>query len=882
MRPFWGVLPPLLVTDVYGSHGQNYQLLEANKQCYRPKDRIDLVPALPGVDYITLEACLTFAAGETDCAENIVEWGNSNAFEPTKTGFCFCYEKKCDSNPGNWEVEDGEHVLQYFDVSVQECSNFGACSVSCGGGVQSCLRSCQRTGHAFGGNVWHFGDDGCHGEQLNERECAMQACPFAEDCFDMSACTATCGGGQRQCTRKCINGNFGDIGCLVDEIKIEPCNAQNCPSLVSCNDFGDCSATCGNGTKSCQNECENGYFGDDGCPEEERTNTQFCNEQECPSDIVNVKRHRYDESTGYSKSYNLAEANSFCQAKRQRLCTQQELCNSPIQLENADLWVYINNGDAVQVGNRDDENNFCQTHSEALGSAYPYNYDTTSYEHRALMYCCEDVVGGQIMMASEIELTANTQLESMKIFPQFELNFDVYPTAAVNEFSSIFRVGLGGHNEIYGDQNPAIGFRSGTTELVIAHDLNGELNQEFYTEALPLDTWSRVTVSQLLASDSRRRRDEGETFIFKVLVDGIQVLEMENTQPTEIETAEVWLGDSFSPAAAAMIRNLRFVSHDCPVNTFFDGTECNAFPCPSNECWTYDAFKSTCSVIMGSNTSCPVELKCLSNSIEFSFSSNVFKTTDPADFGEQEGCEPIYNEESDMFVWSADLGQCSQTIRLENDKIVSQKMLSRNMTIADGDSFDIFFGSSSGGATVSLSCNYDPLATVTSRNATVTADFESVYGDLEGYGDFSNALEINYYNADFTEISEAESHSAGELVYIGVQWKVVTPVDTVGYFLKNCTLIAQDVNDQTELKSVSIVQDTCFASRLSAAPVGPTVAEDLLKFQYRVFLYGSQTDQIQHIECVVNFCMLDQCDNQIPVEDADCPDSLLKYTITGY
>ena len=48
-----------------------------------------------------------------------------------------------------------------------------------------------------------------------------------------------------------------------------------------CDDFEPCSVTCGGGTQTCQNECENGDFGEKGCPEEEKTNTQTCNEQEC-------------------------------------------------------------------------------------------------------------------------------------------------------------------------------------------------------------------------------------------------------------------------------------------------------------------------------------------------------------------------------------------------------------------------------------------------------------------------------------------------------------------------------------------------------------------------------------------------------------------------
>ena len=51
-----------------------------------------------------------------------------------------------------------------------------------------------------------------------------------EKCTNFSACSETCGGGSQTCSNTCLNGNFGDIGCQESEkINIQECNKQACP-----------------------------------------------------------------------------------------------------------------------------------------------------------------------------------------------------------------------------------------------------------------------------------------------------------------------------------------------------------------------------------------------------------------------------------------------------------------------------------------------------------------------------------------------------------------------------------------------------------------------------------------------------------------------------
>ena len=63
-----------------------------------------------------------------------------------------------------------------------------------------------------------------------------------------------------------------------------------CLVVEVCSDFGACSVTCGGGTQTCQNTCQNGAFGDAGCETEKEVNSQSCNAQACPGLLKKVLR----------------------------------------------------------------------------------------------------------------------------------------------------------------------------------------------------------------------------------------------------------------------------------------------------------------------------------------------------------------------------------------------------------------------------------------------------------------------------------------------------------------------------------------------------------------------------------------------------------------
>jgi len=59
--------------------------------------------------------------------------------------------------------------------------------------------------------------------------CTIYILAHFEACNDFGACSVTCGGGVQQCLKKCVNGNIGDAGCpKVDQIRTQSCSNKQC------------------------------------------------------------------------------------------------------------------------------------------------------------------------------------------------------------------------------------------------------------------------------------------------------------------------------------------------------------------------------------------------------------------------------------------------------------------------------------------------------------------------------------------------------------------------------------------------------------------------------------------------------------------------------
>lgn len=129
------------------------------------------------------------------------------------------------------------------------------CTKGCGGGTQERKRGVKV--HAAHGGA------GCTGGAVARQACNKHACPINCVWHNFGAwqkCSKSCGGGIQARTRGVrIQAAHGGANCAGPAKEEKKCGTQPCP--VDCKygewgDWGDCSVTCGNGTRKHTREVE--------------------------------------------------------------------------------------------------------------------------------------------------------------------------------------------------------------------------------------------------------------------------------------------------------------------------------------------------------------------------------------------------------------------------------------------------------------------------------------------------------------------------------------------------------------------------------------------------------------------------------------------------
>ena len=112
--------------------------------------------------------------------------------------------------------------------------------------------------------------------------------------IDKTACSHTCGGGQRTQTQRCTEATGGGKPC--SSLQLPPtrtvaCNQNPCPIDCTCSpdswyDFVSCDKTCGGGSKKQKLVCTEAKYGGKSCVSLNLppTRSVVCNELPCPVD----------------------------------------------------------------------------------------------------------------------------------------------------------------------------------------------------------------------------------------------------------------------------------------------------------------------------------------------------------------------------------------------------------------------------------------------------------------------------------------------------------------------------------------------------------------------------------------------------------------------
>ena len=173
-------------------------------------------------------------------------------------------------------------------------SNFSECTLSCGGGLQTRVRSCTNPTPLYGGRDCH------HIGPSNEiRPCNIHYCPIDggfSDWSEFTTCTKSCASGTQVRNRTCTNPTpeHGGLNCsrFGPDYEFRICNDFPCPvhgAWGEWSPYSGCTHTCAGGRRFRTRECDNPTpkYGGKSCEEisgESMWYWDTCNNHACPVD----------------------------------------------------------------------------------------------------------------------------------------------------------------------------------------------------------------------------------------------------------------------------------------------------------------------------------------------------------------------------------------------------------------------------------------------------------------------------------------------------------------------------------------------------------------------------------------------------------------------
>ncbi len=136
-------------------------------------------------------------------------------------------------------------------------SQWSSCSVSCGNGIQTRIRTC-------------IGGTGCSGTSRDVRKCSSD-CSTWGSWSSWSPCSVTCGTGANSRTRTCVGGTK----CIGSSTETKTCNNVACYKWSQWSQWSPCSVSCGNGIRARIRTCIGGT-GCSGASRDVRTCSNVC------------------------------------------------------------------------------------------------------------------------------------------------------------------------------------------------------------------------------------------------------------------------------------------------------------------------------------------------------------------------------------------------------------------------------------------------------------------------------------------------------------------------------------------------------------------------------------------------------------------------------
>ena len=262
-----------------------------NKESYKlrgPDEVLDIHYKIPKSKAVNVN-CVAGYTDWTDCSEECGGGETSRTYEVVAPSSGV--GRECLHPDGYTETEScNEHVCPVDCVSSWSVPT--ECSEPCGGGETSTTHQVQTKSAGTGQECDH--PDG----YVATSDCNTHPCPIdcVGDWSEYGDCTKPCGSGDQTSTYNVSQpAMYGGIECDTADatVAIRDCNTQPCP--IDCEgdvDWGDCSKSCGPGTKNLIYTTEvPAQYGGKGCTYNGKpvydgkfVETEGCNDKPCPID----------------------------------------------------------------------------------------------------------------------------------------------------------------------------------------------------------------------------------------------------------------------------------------------------------------------------------------------------------------------------------------------------------------------------------------------------------------------------------------------------------------------------------------------------------------------------------------------------------------------
>ncbi|MEE6484176.1 hypothetical protein FKM82_013780 [Ascaphus truei] len=266
-------------------------------------------------------------AGHSDCCVTQQLPGSSNEAYPRPVPYGeedLEENQKVKTQRPRSADEPAVYMAQTGDPAAEGWSQWGACSITCGQGVQTRTRSCVSSPY---GTL-------CSGPLRETRTCNNTAtCPVEGQWLDWGPwgkCSVTCSNGTQQRRRRCSNTALAVGECRGQQAETRECSNPDCPAdgkWGPWNHWSLCSKTCDSGWqrrfRMCQGTGVQGYPCE-GSGDEVRT----CNEKRCPA-LHEMCKDEYIASMTWKKTaageivYNKCPPNATGSASRRCLLSSQ-------------------------------------------------------------------------------------------------------------------------------------------------------------------------------------------------------------------------------------------------------------------------------------------------------------------------------------------------------------------------------------------------------------------------------------------------------------------------------------------------------------------------------------------------------------------------------